>query len=462
MTRETITLTQQEQQRAQVLTQVQHGLLSMLQAAPLLGLSVRHARRLLAAVRQRGLAALAHGNRGHPSAGRLADAIRTQVVRLARTTYAGLNDYHLTDLLHERHGLRLSRPTVYRLLRTARVPRPRVRRTPRHRQRRERMAQAGMLVQLDGSQHAWLGARGPQCVLLAAIDDATGRLLAAVFRPHEDAHGYFLLLRALVRRHGVPVAVYTDRHGLFHRDRRQPWTLPEQLRGEAAPTQIGRALHELGIRWIPAASPQAKGRIERLFGTLQDRLVHELRLAQITTLEDAQRLLRTFLPRYNARFARKPGQPQPAFRPAPALATLETICCFKYRRTVAHDNTVRLEEHLIQLLPGPTRRPCAQTRVDVHERLDGSLAVYYQRRRLASRLLTASPPMPAHGLRARQRPLSAQPRVAASRPPVQPLPRRQASTGPWVPPKDHPWRRMIARDIWRHQHRPKRTFSLNC
>jgi hypothetical protein len=254
-------LTQKEQQRAQVLAQVQAGRLVATAAAPLLDLSIRHVRRLLAAVRQRGFAALAHGNRGRPSPQRLPEAVRAKVRTLARTIYAGCNDHHLTELLAEREHMQLSRPLVRLLLRHAGLGSSRTRRAPRHRRRRARMPQAGLLVQLDGSHHPWLGDRGPWLVLLAAIDDATSRVLSAVFRPQEDAHGYFLLLRRLLRAHGVPVAVYTDRHGIFARDPRAPRSVEEQLTDRREPTQIGRALQALGIRWIPAASPQATDEI---------------------------------------------------------------------------------------------------------------------------------------------------------------------------------------------------------
>src|SRR5713226_6581219 len=375
MTRETITLTQKEQHRVHLLTQVQQGALRAGAAAQLLGLSLRHLRRLLARLRQHGLAALAHGNRGHPSPRRLPETVRARVLTLARTRYAGLNDHHLTELLVEHEGLRLSRRTVQRLLRAAGIGSPRTRRPPRHRRRRERMPQAGLLVQMDGSHHPWLEDRGPRLVLLAAIDDATGHVLGAVFRLQEDTHGYFLLLRHLCRRYGLPAAVYTDRHGIFRPDPRTPLTLDEQLRGAPRQTQVGRALSELGIKWIGAHSPQAKGRIERLFGTFQDRLVIELRLAQASTLHEATRVLARFLPRYNARFAHAPTHPQSAWRPAPARADLDGICCFKYRRTVQHDNTVQLDGRFLQLAPGPGGRSYAGLRVDLHAYLDGTLVI---------------------------------------------------------------------------------------
>src|SRR5712691_7409158 len=258
MNRETIALTQQEQQRVHVLTRVHAGALRAWEAAQLLRLSLRHVRRLLVRLRQQGLAALAHGNRGRPSPRRLAEEVRARVLTLARTTYAGVKDHHLAELLQEHEGLRLSRRSVQRLLRAAGIGSPRSRRPPRHRRRRERMPQTGLLVQLDGSHHPWLEDRGPRLVLLAAIDDATGRVLGAVFRLQEDTHGYFLLLRHLCRRYGLPAAVYTDRHGIFRPDPRTPLTLDEQLRGAPRKTQVGRALSELGIKWIGAHSPQAK------------------------------------------------------------------------------------------------------------------------------------------------------------------------------------------------------------
>src|SRR6516165_10568951 len=247
MIRETITLNQKEQHRVHILTRLQGGILRAAEAASLLGLSVRHLRRLLARFRRHGAAAVSHGNRGRPSHRRLTAAVRAQVLTLARTTYAGVNDHHLTELLRLHHGICLSRPTVQRLLRGAGLPSPRRRRPPRHRRRRERMPQTGLLVQMDGSHHPWLEDRGPRLVLLAAV-----------FRLEEDAHGYFLLLRQLIRRYGLPAAVYTDRHGIFHRDPRTPPTLSEQLAGRLKSTQVGRALQELGIRWIGPGRPRRR------------------------------------------------------------------------------------------------------------------------------------------------------------------------------------------------------------
>jgi transposase len=434
-------LSRREQQRAHVLVQLLEGRLTVPDAARLVGLSIRHVQRLLAKTRQHGLAALAHGNRGRPSPRRTAEALRIRLIALARGRYTGVNDCQLTELLAERETLHLSRPTVQRLLRAAGIGSPRKRRPPRHRRRRERMPQAGLLVQMDGSHHPWLEDRGPRLVLHAAIDDATGEVLAGVFRPQEDAHGYFLVLRQLIRRYGLPAAAYTDRHGIFHRDPRTPQGLAEQLDGDLASTQIGRALQELGIRWIPASSPQGKGRVERLFGTFQDRLVVELRLAQARTRTDAQRVFDRFRPHYNARFAHAPAMPEPAWRPAPP--DLTRICCFKYRR-VAHDNTVQLHGGLLQVLPGPGGRSYAGARVDVHALLDGTLSIYHRGQRLRAKRLPQG-----------HRP-SRMPQDRCSEPGLAPDTLLQDSHGqlirkPSIPAPDHPWRRALLAGARRKQ-----------
>ena len=360
MTREMIILTKIEQQRAQVLPRVQAGLLTAAGAARLLGLSIRHIRRLLAAVRKKGLAALAHGNRDRRSPRRSADALQARVLTLARTRYRGCNDCHLTQLLAEREDIHLSRATIQRWLRKAGIGSPRTRRPPRHRRRRDRMPQAGLLVQLDGSHHLWLEDRGPRLVLLAAIDDATGYVLAAVFRLQEDIHGYFLLLRHLCRRYGLPAALYTDRHAIFRPDPHTPLSLDDQLRGTPRQTQVGRALHELGIHWIGAHSPQAKGRVERLFGTLQERLVVELRLAGASTLTQANQVVADYVPRFNAQFAVEARQEGLAYRPLPQTLSASELICFKYQRVVAADNTSSFAKQRLQLLPDHERRSYAK------------------------------------------------------------------------------------------------------
>jgi hypothetical protein len=356
-------------------------------------------RRLRRRLQQDGPEGLAHRSRDRRSARRLPDALRVQIVTLARGRYAGLNDHHLTEKLTGVEGLSVSRATVRRVLRAAGVVSPRRRRPPRHRSRRPRRPQAGLLLQLDGSPFAWFGPAQPVCSLLAAIDDATGAVLTACFRAAEDAAGYLGLLRTLGRTVGLPAAVYTDGHGIFVRNDPH-WTVAEELAGAQAPTQVGRALQALGIHHVVAESPQAKGRIERLWGTFQDRLVGELRLAGITTPPAGDAFLATsFLPAFNRQFAVPPAMAARAYQSVPRRVDLDWVCAFHYARRVAADNTVRVEEVTLQLAPGPGRRSYARALADVVQCLDGSWRVY-----VADRLVATTPAPPDPGqLRARRR-----------------------------------------------------------
>ena len=255
-------LTATEQVRLVVLNRVLVGDLTAAEAAAALGLSVRQVRRILAAYRKEGAAALAHGNRGRTPVHALDLALGRRIVELAQTKYAGVNDTHLSELLAADEGIALSRSSVRRLRLAAGLERPRSRRPPAHRRRRERKAQAGMLLQLDASPHAWLEERGPRLVLVAAIDDATGTVPAAVFREQEDTAGYLEILHQVVTTVGVPAAVYHDRHGIFIRAPQEKERLDEQLAGTREPTQVGRALRELGIASIggPLAAGQGAHR----------------------------------------------------------------------------------------------------------------------------------------------------------------------------------------------------------
>jgi hypothetical protein len=301
--------------------------------------------------------------------------LSASIAELMTTTYAGFNDVHLTEKLREVHGLEVCRESVRRIRLRLGQPAKRPRRAPRHRRRREREAASGTLIQVDGSPFAWLEARGPHLTLLGAIDDATSAILALGFRPHEDLHGYASLFRQLFVTHGLPLAIYGDRLNVFVRNDPH-WSLEEELQGAQHPTQFGRILHDLGIGYIPAGSPQAKGRIERLWRTLQDRLVVELRLRGLATLEAANAFLPAFLADFNRRFAHPATDPTPAWRrPPPALATV--LSC-RYQRTVARDNTVRLGTRWAQIPRGPRGRSYAGCRVEARECLDGRLLIYGQ------------------------------------------------------------------------------------
>jgi hypothetical protein len=419
----TITMTLNEQRRAWVLTKTLTGELTMADGATGLGLSERQLWRLRAAYLRSGPAGLVHGNRGRASPRRLGAALRARIIELRQTCYGELNDTHFGELLAERDGISLSRETLRQVLRGAAIPSPRRRRAPKHRSRRERMPAAGLLLQLDGSRHDWLEGRGPWLTLVGAIDDATGIVPAAVFREQEDAAGYLEILRSTLEAHGLPVAVYHDRHGSFIPTRRGA-PREDVPPGEPSLSQVGRALTELGIGSIVARSPEAKGRIERLWGTWQDRLRVELRLAGVVDLAGANAFLPGFLARFNARFAVPPADPEPAWRRSPAARQLERALVFKYRCKVARDHTIALDGQALQLPRGRGGRGYAGRLVEVHVRLDGTIVAFDGERELAAR----PAPADAAQLRAQHRQRAGPGLIPA------------AATMPWTPPAEHPWR----------------------
>jgi hypothetical protein len=438
-TRETITLDARAQQRLLVLTHVLAGELAVTDAAAYLGLSTRQVSRLCERLRTEGAAGLVHGNRGRRPANRVDDAVRSSIVDQALTTLAGFNPVHLAETLAEADPCVPSARTIRRILAEAGVAPPRTRRPSAHRSRRERMPKAGMLLQTDGSKHDWLEGRGPGLTLVAGIDDATGGITGGTFRAAEDAAGYFTMLAQTTRRHGLPLALYTDLSGVFIKDPNRPPTLAEQLTGRQSLTQVGRALEELGIRWIGARSPEAKGRAERLWGTLQDRLVSELRRAAVTTLDDANELFAWYLPRHNRRFAVEAADGEAAWRRWPSDLPPEAVFCFEYPRKAERDATVGWDGGALAL---PRRRGgagWAGRRVVVQERLDGSLWArddhdLYQ--------LVAAPPT-APVLRARK--LTRVPELSAPPERLEPVtdPAPSAASTPRKP-SDHPWRRYPA------------------
>jgi transposase len=379
MNRETFALSQKELQRVEVISACVQGELACARAAELLAITPRHVKRLKARYRQGSAAALAHASRGRPGPRRLPERLRERILRLARTRYAGFNDHHFCEKLLDNEGISLGRETLRRLLRSAGLGSPRKRRTPLHRQRRLARAREGEMLLVDASLHHWLEDRGPQLTLLGFLDDATRKVLVAEFFPTEDALGYFHLLHRLLRRYGIPLSLYGDRHGVFVRND-DHWSVEEQLTGKRQPTQFGRALAQLGITYIAANSPQAKGRIERLWGTFQDRLTSELRLAGATDLDAANALLRHFLPDYNRRFGRAPRESETAWRPVPE--NLDRICCFIYERNVSNDNVVQWDGRRFQIPPQPQRFSFAGARVQIHESLEGKISIYHANTKL--------------------------------------------------------------------------------
>ena len=394
-------MSERQWKRLDAVERVRRGALTNGEAAAVVGLSERQMRRLRRRVAEQGRAGAVHGNRGRAPSHRLAPAIRERIVELRRTRYAGFNDQHFTEKLAESEQIVMSRATVRRVLRAAGIVSPRRRRAPRHRRRRERKAQTGLMVLWDGSRHDWLEGRGPLLCLLGAVDDASGELLpGAHFVEQECAAGYLRVLKEIASDKGLPWSAYMDQHSSLKRND-DYWTLQEELRGAQEPTQVGRALAALEIEAIYALSPQAKGRVERLWGTLQDRLVSELRLEGTRTLAEANAVLERFRADYNRRFAVSAADPAPAWRKLRPGIDLERVCSFGYQATVLNDNTVRLGGVVIDIPPGPRQRGYAHARVEVRQLLDGSWRVYYDDRLIA----TAAPSNGAElrALKARRR-----------------------------------------------------------
>lgn len=383
-----IILSQRQMQRFQVMSLVEAGKITLKEAAEKIGRSYRQAKRIWKRVRAEGVKGVVHGNSGKPSNHRTPKELREKVLQLSQRCYGEFNDTHFTEMLTEREKIGLSRETVRKIRRAAGMGPKRKRRGQKHRKRRERKAQEGWMVLWDGSPHPWFGPDLPPCCLMAAIDDATGRILAARFFAFEGTEGYLWLLRQMVTQYGIPLSIYQDRHGSLKRND-DHWTLEEELAGRQEPTQVGQALRTLGIQPIFALSPQAKGRIERLFGTLQDRLGAELGQAKVTTLQQGNALLPAFIRRFNHRFAIAPGQSEKAWRPVPKTLDVDRAISFHYPTKVGLDNTVRLGDLRLDIPPGPLGRSYAKARVEVRQLLSGSWRVYYQNHLIAKHPNTA-------------------------------------------------------------------------
>lgn len=439
-----VTFSMNEIRRLYVMQQIADKQLTGPQAAELLGLSLRQIRRLIAKFREQGAPGLVHGNRGKAPNNRIDEAQRARIWELAEERYKDYNDSHFTEELEEKHGLKVSRSTVRRIRRKNNQPSPRKRRSPRHRSRRERKPQAGMLLQTDGSRHDWLEGRGPWLTLIAYIDDATNQVSGASFRDEEDAAGYFLGLEEICLTQGIPAAIYADQHTIFQSPAKA--TIEQELAAEQPRSQLGRLLDELGIELIAAHSAQAKGRVERLWETFQDRLVKALREAGAANREEANQVLALFLPPFNRRFQRQPAQAETAYVPWPKEYRPQDFFCFKHIRTVANDNTISFDGHRLQIPPGPQRRSYARAKVDVWQHLDGRLEVRYQ----GQSLITFEPADKQPVRVQKFNPAPGQ-EVPEKKPSQQKAVKKPKVRTPYKPAADHPWRKpLFAKPTERH------------
>jgi len=406
-----------ELRRVHVIRQAMEKKLTQVEAGTLVGLTARQIRRLIQRVRQEGDRGLVHRGRGQPSNRRIAARVKAQVLRLYEKRYGDFGPTLAAEKLAERHGIALSAETLRGWLLEKGVDHFRRRKRP-HRAWRERKASVGELVQLDGSHHDWFEGRGPRCVLLAYIDDASSRVWARFYEyegtvPALDSFGRY------VRRYGLPLAVYTDKHTTY-KSPGEP-TVEEQLAGRTPQSQFERSLVELGVEVIHAHSPQAKGRVERLFATFQDRLIKELRLAGMATLEAANGFLETYLPAYNQRFAVLPAQAADLHRPRPSAQALDRVLCRKTTRVLRRDWTVAYHGHLYQIHDN-----LRATHVVVEDRVDGSMRITHHGRTLGFHAIAARPVKAAV--------------VTPVRPPRHPI----------TPRPDHPWRTRLLPERGQH------------
>lgn len=406
-----------ELRRIHVIRHAMAQKITQVKAGALLGLTARQIRRIMTRVRHEGEAGLAHRGRGQPSNRRIAEPIKAKILRLYATRYGDFGPTLAAEKLAERHRLVVSAETLRGWLLATGVEHFRRRKRP-HRAWRARKAHVGELVQLDGSHHDWFEGRGPRCALLAYIDDASSRVWARFYAyegtiPALDSFGRY------VRRYGLPLAVYTDKHTTY-KSPAQP-TVAEQLEGRKPCSQFERSLAEWGVAVIHAHSPQAKGRVERLFGTFQDRVIKELRLAGVRTVDAANQFLEGYLPRYNQRFAVPPAQAADLHRPRPSAPERDRVLCLKTQRVLRRDWTVAHNGRLYQI-----HDRLQATHVQVEERLDGTMRITYNSRPLAYQVIAARP-------------------VRVPAPSTVPIPRR-----PVMPTPDHPWRKRLLPERGHH------------
>lgn len=370
-----VLLNMKDAKRLEVIQRVMDFSLTRVEAAKVLAVEVRQVYRILADLRSQGIQGIIHGNRGNQHAVKWSEAKKAKLLSLIDSKYGDINDTQLKELLEEREGIMIGRETLRQFLRKT-GKKSKVRRSsPSYRAQRERKEAFGMLIQIDASIHDWLEGQCPKFSLIGGIDDATGFVWAR-FEESENAWGYFRLLEDIILSHGIPLSLYSDRHTIFHSPK-EP-TVIEQIQNIRPLTQFGRAMKELGIEMIKAYSPQAKGRIERLWRTFQDRLVVELRLAKIKNREEANEFLKGFLIKYNKRFTKPARHKQKVFRKRPLLTHLNRTLCFKETRVVNKDHTIQFEGFKLQIPPSSHWASISGQKVTVLQLENGTLEVWYK------------------------------------------------------------------------------------
>jgi len=418
-------MSQKELGRVQVMRQLDEGQLKQRQAAQRLGLSLRQIKRLLKLYRRFGTAGLLSKKRGRPSHHQLSPQTRERALALLQMRYADFGPTFAHEKLTEVHHVQIGRETVRRLMIQAHLWQPRHASKPVLHPLRERRPRLGELVQLDGSPYAWFEDRAPACTLLVFIDDATGRLLHLCFTAAESTFSYFAATESYVRQHGKPIAFYTDKLSVFRINQ------PNDLGGSGL-TQFTRAMKQLDIEVICANTPQAKGRVERVNATLQDRLVKEMRLRGISGMAEGNVYLPAFIEAFNRRFAVAPRQAEDAHRPLLPQDDLARILTVQEMRVLSKNLTLQYQKVIYQI---QTARPTYALRnatVIVRENRHGEIAIEYKGKALAYTVYREQ---------AKAAEVVASKQIALKLDGLTAPQRSRKTRKAYIPPPDHPWRR---------------------
>jgi len=416
-----IMATQEELRRLHIVQKVLEGGLKQVEAAEILSLSGRQVRRVVRRVRAEGDRGVAHRSRGKPSNRRFPEETKGKAIVLYRQKYKDFGPTLFSEKLFEEDGLKISDETLRMwLMEAGQWKKTHKRRA--HRQWRERKHCLGEMVQMDGSHHDWLEGRGDELVLMAYIDDATNRVFAR-FYEYEGTIPAMDSFKEYIKEYGVPMSLYLDRHTTY-KSTGKP-TIEDELNNRRPMSQFERVSEELGVRVIHASSPQAKGRIERLFGTFQDRLIKEMRLKGIKTREEANKFLEYYLPLYNERFSFKAAKEEDLHREIPDGLGIDEVLCIKTKRSVRNDFTIAHNKKLYQITEHVNGKE-----VIVEERTDGSMLITYNGRSLKFKEIDSRP----------VKDKVTEPRAIQSK-----------TKKVHIPPKDHPWRKYPVVNRYRHE-----------
>ena len=418
MRKEEFNMTQKEISRLRVINQTIDGVLTIREAAELLGLSERQVLRLKKGVDTEGPAFIIHKNRGRKPKHAITDETKDLIIKLKKTKYKEANFMHFKELIEEHEGIKVSYSTIHRVLTMEGIVSPKKHRKRKVYHRRERKPQKGMLVQIDASPHTWIiGEKAFD--LHGAIDDATGEILALHFTPNECMEGYFEIVRQIICKHGIPTSFYCDRHTIFISPNDGKLSIEDQLKGKQVNlTQFGRAMEELGINIIKAYSPQAKGRIERLWGTLQSRLPVEFKIHGITTMEAANAFLAEFIVKFNKKFGVKASDPESAFRELEPEVNIDFILCRKEERQIIANSGFSYNGKYYQLYKnGKEAKSIPKAKITVLTSARIGVKAAYAGVIYDTKLLD-------------ERPKRA----------VKSSPKNESKKGKCIPAKDHPWR----------------------